>query len=301
MKITSRPYSGLDDLAKMKALQVACKRVYPYTSIHRGDLDWWLFYDTTGEPHQERIRLWLDENETLLGWAIKTEAYSEYDMAVHPDWRGTALEREMLEWGDQSLTEVVRRKGGTEVHAAAYADNAFQIALLEAWGYRCKDYLVYFAQPLDRPIPQPALPEGFTFLPAMQREYAELRADVHASSFNPSRMTGAYYAGFMQAPDYDPWLDTVVVAPDGQFASFVMGWVDNETKIGVFEPVGTRNIMQRKGLGRAALYEGMRRLQARGMTISTVGCNATIQGNLAFYRSAGYEIRGRLLRCTKTL
>jgi ribosomal protein S18 acetylase RimI-like enzyme len=112
----------------------------------------------------------------------------------------------------------------------------------------------------------------------MRLEYAENRASAHANSFNPSKMTPDYYRGFMQAPGYDPDLDTVVVAPDGRFAAFTMGWIDPANRVGTFEPVGTHREFQRRGLGKAALLEGMRRLQARDM-MATVGCHAHNPGN----------------------
>src|SRR5262245_26323549 len=98
----------------------------------------------------------------------------------------------------------------------------------------------------------------------MRAEYADRRADVHFSAFSPgSRMTPEAYRHFMTAPSYDPALDTVVVAPDGRFAAFTMGWTSNH--LGQVEPVGTRAELRRRGLGKAVLLEGLRRFKDRGI------------------------------------
>lgn len=290
----------------MKNLLIEIKRVTPHASFHVGDLDWWVFYNTTGETPQEMIRLWEDEHGKVVGWMFSIARDCYFDLIVHPVLRGSQNEVDMLAWIDNHLTAVALNRPdsdreGRSVTAAVFADNATQMSWLESHGYERSEFIVYFARTLVDDIPEPCLPDGFVFLPTMREEYADRRADVHANSFNPSRMTTDYYRGFMKSPGYHPELDIVTVAPDGRFASFAMGWIDSANKISTFEPVGTRNIFQRKGLGRATLLEGMRRLQASGMELATVGCNANIPGNLAFYRSVGFEIANRLFKYTKTL
>jgi mycothiol synthase len=105
----------------------------------------------------------------------------------------------------------------------------------------------------------------------------------------------------MTAPDYQPELDVVVVAPDSRFASFAMCWIDPETDIGSFEPVGTRDEFQRRGLGRATMLEGMRRMKARGMTVATVLTWTKDAGNVAFYESLGFEQTNMLRKYTRNL
>src|SRR5690606_28225654 len=149
------------------------------------------------------IRLWVDAADEVVGWIFKTEKYCDFDITLHPDWRGTEVEAEMLRWGDAYLTEIAMRNAEAssprQVSTFADSDNQYLIDLLQSCGYVPQEYLVYFAQSLDRDIPTPVLPDGFSILPCMKPEYAAQRADVHANSFNPSRMTAAYYQGFMQA------------------------------------------------------------------------------------------------------
>jgi ribosomal protein S18 acetylase RimI-like enzyme len=114
-------------------------------------------------------------------------------------------------------------------------------------------------------------------------------------------MTPDYYRTFMTAPGYDPELDVVVVAPDGTFAAFVMAWADSTLKLGELEPVGTHQDYRRRGLGKAALFEALRRLRAAGMDAVSVATSALDTGNIAFYQAAGFEICDQVRRFHKAL
>jgi GNAT superfamily N-acetyltransferase len=56
----------------------------------------------------------------------------------------------------------------------------------------------------------------------------------------------------------------------------------------MFEPVGTVPEHQRKGLGKAVMYEGFRRLKGLGATVAYVGTGAQIPAN-RLYLSVGFD------------
>jgi GNAT superfamily N-acetyltransferase len=103
-------------------------------------------------------------------------------------------------------------------------------------------------------------------------------------------MTTEKFRSLMRAPDYDPEMDVVIVASDGRFAAFALGWIDLVSKVGVFEPVGTRTEFQRLGLGKAALWEAMRRMKVRGIEMATVRTTASLPGVIPFYQAAGFQL-----------
>lgn len=312
MKQTPRPYAGEHDLVRMKHLLVEGKRVSPFSGyIHPGDLDWWVYYDPSGEPLAKRVWLWENGNY-LLGWTYADPSYADFDLFVHPTLRGQ-IESAMVDWMEAYLPLVFEKKNGRPLEAVAtYADtdDISLIALLQQRGYTDSPHVVQFSQQLVQP-PTLLLPRGFHFLERMDATYAGQRAAVHASAFtrrNPdgsvvfkSKMTPNYYREFMLAPDYDPELDVVVVAPDGSFAAFVMAWADSSLRMGEFEPVGTHEDYRRRGLGKATLLEALRRLWSRGMKTVTVMTGAEEVGNIAFYESAGFKICNHIPRFSKSI
>jgi mycothiol synthase len=299
MTLQLRPYAGLDDLQKMKELIVRGRKISPHSIFpHIGDLDWWLFYGAAvkNEPFEETVTLWEDGNR-LMAWA-RLELKDAYDLIIDPSLRGTPEEAHIHAWAEAKITAHLKQ-ADQRFGYIVWADETERRKLLEAQGYVSEDFMVYFTPSLDKPLPTPVLPDGFHFIEAMRPEWADRRAEVHFNAFSPSRMTAAAYTHFMTAPEYDPSLDVVVAAPDGTFASFAMCWLDAETGIGSFEPVGTRDSMQRKGLGRAALYEGLRRMKARGMSVVTVLTNADDPGNIAFYKSASFKPTNMIMKYLK--
>ena len=70
---------------------------------------------------------------------------------------------------------------------------------------------------------------------------------------------------------------------NGAIASFTTIWFDDVTRSAVFEPVATVPAHQRKGLGKALLTDGLRRLQRVGATHAFVGGYSPAANSL--YRS----------------
>jgi len=86
-----------------------------------------------------------------------------------------------------------------------------------------------------------------------------------------------------EAPNYRKDLKIVAVAPNGDFASFCGMWYEARNKIAYVEPVATDPDYRRMGLGKAAVWEGIRRCGALGATVAFVG------SDLEFYQAIGFE------------
>jgi ribosomal protein S18 acetylase RimI-like enzyme len=96
----------------------------------------------------------------------------------------------------------------------------------------------------------------------------------------------SWYRNVQRAPLYRRDLDLVAVAPDGELAGFCTAWLDDLTRVGAFEPVGTAPAHRRRGLGKALLCEGLRRLEWLGAT--TVHVGSYDEPAHALYASVGF-------------
>jgi len=98
-----------------------------------------------------------------------------------------------------------------------------------------------------------------------------------------NRKDPSWYRNIQTAPLYRRDLDLVAIAPEGEIAAFCTIWFDDVTRSGYFEPVATVPARQQRGLGRAVVTEGLRRLQRMGATTAFVSGYSTAAN--ALYRS----------------
>ena len=99
----------------------------------------------------------------------------------------------------------------------------------------------------------------------------------------------AEYAKFISSAVYHGERDLFVRSPDNQGASACAIWFDPVNAVGLFEPVGTHPDFQGKGLGKAVMAEGMRRMKAAGMRRAIVGFDPNNAAALALYTSMGFR------------
>ena len=75
----------------------------------------------------------------------------------------------------------------------------------------------------------------------------------------------------------------MVEAPNGNLVSYCGLWVEPATKVAYVEPVATDPDYRRRGLGKAAVLEAIRRAQQLGAT------RAIVNSGLEFYRAIGFQ------------
>ena len=148
-----------------------------------------------------------------------------------------------------------------------------RIACLEKLGYSSQESDTVVDKCSLESIAESMLPEGFSIRSVTGEHEATLLADVHSSAFGSS-WTAESYIKVMQTPGFDSERELVVVSPDGRFASFLVYWLDPISQSGLFEPVGCHKDFQRKGLTKALMLEGMKRMKQAGMKTAMVGHSA---------------------------
>jgi len=296
-----RPYQDVHDLKAMHDLLMqGCKADNGTFYIHPGDLSWWLYYPPLEGDFWDHIHLWDDPAQPgrLSGWALISPDWVGLDVYVHPELRGSLLAREMYIWSEEQAMRIARQYGKPTIYVVwvSHADDILDDHFKQR-GYQRRRGYVHLTRSLDETIPHAQVADGFMVRSCRGVFEVTDRARAQYGAFNSSAPFERYlerFSNFMRSPVYDPELDIVAVAPDGQVGAFCILWTDPLNHAGNFEPVGTHPDFQRKGLGRAVMQEGLRRLQERGMRSAKV---ATFEDNPAaikLYESAGFRVVNRL-------
>lgn len=295
------PYQH-EDLPRLTQFAGACYALADCPDIHVGDA---LHLITNLLRLENRSRyVFLVESpagELVALILISPPRRSGYTVIIHPDHRTAELETALLNWSEQTTWAIMGQTGESITSEAADCDT-LRRDLLKRAGYveSPEPVLFHTARALDVPIPESVLPEGFVMRSAAGVHEAEQIAAVHSSAFR-SNWTGELYRAMMQHPGFHIDRELVVVAPDGCFAAFLVYWVDPVSGTGLFEPVGCHEDFRRRGLTRALLYEGLRRLQAHGLHTALVNHHADNPASTALYRSVGFVPRHAIYEYRKPM
>lgn len=296
-----RPYRDERDLEAMCSLLMAGRKANNGSYyVHRGDLNWWLYYPPLEGAFWDQIYLWDDPAQPgrLLGWVLLSPDWVGFDVYVQPELRGSPFAQELYLWAEERALKIARESGKQTIYVLwVFHDDDVLDGHFRQRGYRlCRGY-VHLTRTLEEDIPAAQLADGYVVRECQGVAEVDARARAQYGSFGSSAPFERYverFTNFMRSPAYTPELDIVAVAPDGQVGSFCIVWPDEVNRIGLFEPVGTHPDFQRKGLGKAVMLEGLRRLQERGMKSAIVSTFEDHPAAIKLYESAGFQVVNRL-------
>ena len=306
--LTARFYETEHDLQQMQDLLMEARsRTDDWHYWHVGELIFGFFMAACHLNPQEHIRLWHDDAGKLAGYAVLGEDPS-FDCQVVPEYEWSGIEAEAMDWAETRLIELRKRdakRWSGNIVSGARQDNAERIAFLEQRGFRYSGEFaeVNMLRSLDEPIPESTLPTGCQVRAVADAGEISNRAAAQREVWHPwtvGNVSDDDYAYFMRLPGYYRDLDVVAVTPEGVIAAYVNGWIDPVNRIGDFGPVGALPAYRRQGLTRAALLEGLRRMQARGMDRVCISTGVSNTPALRLYESIGFKIVNKTLDYVKT-
>ncbi|HXF60109.1 MAG TPA: GNAT family N-acetyltransferase [Caldilineaceae bacterium] len=306
MQLGVRAYRGEEDYWRIRAFlrevfQCNGRRERSWSVVR---FDYWRWHGVENIEHhrlEEVIFIW--ENwDGRIAAVLNPEGAGEAFFQVHPNFRTPALEEEMLTVAELMLATPAPG-GGRQLRVWANEQDGQRQAMLRRRGYSKGEWPEYQRRrSLSGPVADALPAAGYSVRALGDVDELPARSLVSWRVFHAdepdSRYEGwAWYHNVQRAPLYRRDLDLVAVAPDGELASFCTVWFDDVTRTGVFEPVGTAPAHQRRGLGRAVMCEGLRRLQRLGATMATVGSYSEAAG--ALYAAVGFTEYDLLERWSK--
>jgi GNAT superfamily N-acetyltransferase len=243
------------------------------------------YHPALDESALDRIGIWEDGGETVAV-AHYESTLGEAFFQIHPDY--ARLKPEMLHYAEEQLSGQ-SDTGRRYVHAYIHDRDAEFEALVRARGYqRTPEY----DRPLSRfiipdPFPKISLPDGYC-LKSLQEDNdlrkinrVLWRSFDHEGESPPENVEDRKKV--QSAPGFRKDLNIVVEAPDGHFVSYSGTWYEGTNRYAYVEPVATDPDYRRRGLGRAAVLEGIRCCGGLGATVAYVG------SDLAFYVALGFD------------
>lgn len=292
--IQSRPLQGLNDVMRVHRFLA---ETYQRTQTgHNWEIRRWegRFWHYDGEDEfaarmaqpQTQYQLWETAAGDLVG-AAHTEDGGDVHLEVHPEHR--ALEDDMLAWAEDTLA-ATNDDGQREITAFALDVDTHRQSVLAARGYTRTEWNgVQRWRDMSVPISDAPIAEGYTIraIRAGNLDDLERLGQVIAAGFGRDSFPTPILVSFEKSPSYNADLIIVAEAPDGSFASHSGVTFDRVNRLGIFEPVCTHPDHRRKGLARAAMVEGLRRLAALGAVRACVGTGATNNAN-GLYAQIGF-------------
>jgi ribosomal protein S18 acetylase RimI-like enzyme len=252
------------------------------------------------EQVRAATRIW-QADKTPIAFAF-VDDFSNLMFVTDPAYHTPELETEIVDWALACVRKRNMETGESNtLDAACKSDNLSRLAFLERHGFQREEIRsLGYRRPLDQPIAEYALPEGFSLRPVHGEAEVEDLVALHRSAFGTDNMTVEYRLAMMRAPQYLPELDLVAVAPNGELAAFcICGFMEDDPEVGFTDPIGTREGYKGLGLGRAIVTAGLKAIQARGAKFAELG---TSSKNLPMQRlaeSLGFELVSETLWFSK--
>ena len=236
------------------------------------------------ESSLDRIGIW-ESTGDIVGVAHYESRLGEAFFQIHPDY--AYLKSAMLEYAENYLCGETQ---SGERYVRAYV-NDFDLefeARVKSRGYELAEQHV---RPLSqftipRSFPGIELPEGFRI--------KSLADDNNLRKIHRVLWRGFDHAGeppeegiedrrkMQSGPNFRKDLTIVIEGPTGDFVSFCGMWYESVNRIAYVEPVATDPDFRRMGLGKAAVWEGMRRCANLGARVAYVGSDQE------FYKAIGF-------------
>ncbi len=242
------------------------------------------------------VKIWevLDEQDDtksaiLAAISVFTDSPDSF-ISIHPDH--THYTREIvLKMEKIKATMPPCDDKGVRIAFWVETSDDERTSLLEELGY--EDLGVYEhnrIRPLDIPIPEYQLPDGYSIRHVSLPEDYEKYRDVVGSVFSHcgEYMTKRAAIKYSEASYWHEGLDLVAVAPDESFAAFTTVRLDSASGIAEFEPVGTHPDHRKRGLARAVIIEGLKRLEDYNLTMTCIPGAAPNEGATRLYDSLGF-------------
>jgi mycothiol synthase len=238
-------------------------------------LDYWRWhyiktcniFETVGKG----MLLWKNTDGKIIA-ALNHLGGSELRLHIHPHIRSAELENEMLAYGEENYSAVTE-DGRRYIYMPIFADDVQRQEIAHSRGYKKQPgWGHHYYRDLDSFEPDIPVPSGYVIRSMGGVEDYPARSWASWQAFHNDEPAENYdgdyswYANLQSAPLYRRDLDIVAATLDGSIAAFCTLFYDDFSRSAVTVLVGTAFEHWRRGLGKAVITEGLRRVKEMGCT-----------------------------------
>jgi mycothiol synthase len=276
MNLTMRSYQSEDDYWRIRNFlrEVFLLNGRRERSWHVARLDYWRWHFIENcqicDPVDEVTFVWETANGRIAA-VLHPVTSGEAFLHVHPDFRTTELEEELIAFAEEHLS-ALSPDGQRRLFILADQDDPLRQHILMRRGYTKRGRPVHrWWRDLDGALPDVPVAPGYAIRSMGDVNEFPARSWASWRAFHPDEPDEGYegwewYLNIQSAPLYRRDLDIVAATPTGEIAAFCTLWFDDVTRSAVCVLVGTAPEHQRRGLGKAVMYAGLRRLRHMGGT-----------------------------------
>ena len=279
MKLTMRNFSDENDYWRIRQFlrEVMILNRLQELSWSVPRLDYWRFFGMNSihpfEVFPNIIFLWETSDDQIVA-VLNPEEPGNTFMQVHPAFKTKELEEEMVVTAEERLSVI--RNGRHRLHLWADSQDFQRQHLLNDCGFTMEDYAEnQWRRDMDSPIPDVPIAAGYNIRSLGNENEFPARTWASFRGFHPDAPIEDYkgpqwYHDIQRCPLYRRDLDLVAATGD-IIAAFSTFWYDDYTRTVYIEPVATVPEHQRRGLARALITKGLRRVQRLGAVRAFVG------------------------------
>lgn len=274
MKLTHRPHRTEEDFWRVRNFLretfLLHDRIERNWNVARIDYwRWHLIMNCHERDSLESSLFFWETEDGEIAAVLNAIVTGEARLHMHPKFRSLQLQDEMLAQAEENLFTI--EDGTPFIYLPVDSDDAMLRESLLSRGFEKRPGRSYkWRRDLDAPIPESKIPEGFSIRSMGGFDELPIRSWASWRSFHSDEPNENYDGDYswistiQSAPLYRRDLDIVSVAPNGDIASFCTIYYDDFTRSAVCVLVGTAAEYWQRGLGKAVIFEGMRRLQKMG-------------------------------------
>ncbi|NHJ41080.1 MAG: GNAT family N-acetyltransferase [Asgard group archaeon] len=245
------------------------------------------------DEEDDLIKIWEDSKklkQKIVAVTILNSSRANW-INIHPSYR--FLEKRLILW--------IENQNKENRNFYVMENDLVRNDLLLELGY-AKQGIIEFTRKrsINLPIPDNEPPKEYKIRNVdINKDFIKYRDVMGAVFPHCKKMSKKLFLNYTKASFYNPELDIVAEASDGNFAAFCTIRFDPLSKIAELEPVGTHPNHRRLGLGKAVIIEGLKRLKKyKPISIVISGAANTIGAN-HLYDSLGFTDKIAINHWTK--